>query len=74
MDFHALRHTFLTHLAASGVHPKVAQVLARHSTIVLTMGHYTHMQALDVAGDLEKLPPLPAALPGQGKKPAAESA
>jgi integrase len=32
-DFHALRHTFLTHLAESRVHPKVAQVLARHSSI-----------------------------------------
>ena len=31
-DFHALRHTFITMLASSGVHPKVAQVLARHST------------------------------------------
>ena len=32
-DFHALRHTFITNLAAGGVHPKVAQTLARHSTI-----------------------------------------
>ena len=28
-DFHALRHTFITNLARGGVHPKVAQALAR---------------------------------------------
>src|SRR5262249_36144592 len=64
-DFHALRHTFLTHLTESRVHPKVAQVLARHSTIALTMDRYTHLAALDVAGDLGKLPDLP---PGATKK------
>ena len=40
-DFHALRHTFITNLAESGVHPKLAQELARHSTITLTMDKYT---------------------------------
>ncbi|MFH5804676.1 hypothetical protein [Alienimonas sp. DA493] len=29
LDFHALRHTFVTNLARSGVHPKHAQALAR---------------------------------------------
>jgi integrase len=42
VDFHALRHTFITSLAAAGVHPKTAQMLARHSTITLTMDRYTH--------------------------------
>lgn len=42
VDFHALRHTFLTLLAASGVHPKVAQDLARHSDINLTLSRYSH--------------------------------
>ena len=41
-DFHALRHTFVTSLAQSNVHPKTAQALARHSTIALTMDRYTH--------------------------------
>jgi integrase len=68
-DFHALRHTFLTHLAESGVHPKVAQVLARHSTITLTMDRYTHLQVLDLAGDLDKLPGLPEAA-AAGQNPA----
>lgn len=41
-DFHALRQQFITNLARCGVYPKVAQVLARHSTIVLTMDRYSH--------------------------------
>ncbi len=45
-DFHALRHTFITNLARSGVHPKTAQTLARHSTMELTMQVYT-LVALD---------------------------
>lgn len=36
-DFHALRHTFITNMVKSGVSPKAAQSLARHSTIDLTM-------------------------------------
>ena len=42
VDFHGLRHTFGTHLAAAGVHPKTAQTLMRHSDINLTMSRYTH--------------------------------
>jgi excisionase family DNA binding protein len=57
-DFHATRGQFISGLAAGGVHPKVAQVLARHSTITLTMDYYTHLDVLDVAGALDKLPAL----------------
>lgn len=42
-DFHSLRHTFITNLALAGVHPAVAQKLARHSSIELTMKYYTHV-------------------------------
>lgn len=42
-DFHALRHTFITNLSRAGVHPTVAQKLARHSSIELTMKYYTHV-------------------------------
>lgn len=42
IDFHSLRHTFVTDLARAGVHPKVAQRLARHSTVQLTLDVYTH--------------------------------
>ena len=37
MDFHALRHTFITNLANSGVHPSVARHLACHSDINMTL-------------------------------------
>jgi integrase len=61
-DFHGTRHKFISDLAASGVHPKMAQVLARHSTITLTMDHYTHLELHDQTAALEKLPGL--AMPG----------
>jgi integrase len=57
-DFHALRHTFISNLAAGGVHPKTAQRLARHSTIALTMDRYTHLRREDLAGALDTLPDL----------------
>ncbi len=57
-DFHALRHTFITNLVRGGVHPKVAQALARHSTITLTMDHYAHLEALEQRSALEVLPGL----------------
>ena len=43
IDFHSLRVTYITNLARAGVHPKVAQILARHSTIDLTMKVYTKL-------------------------------
>jgi integrase len=55
-DFHGMHGQFISRLAARGVHPKVAQVLARHSTITLTMAYYTHLDVLDVRGALDKLP------------------
>ena len=57
-DFHALRHTFITMLATSGVHPKVAQALARHSTITLTMDRYTHTLVEEQSAALAGLPDL----------------
>ncbi len=59
-DFHSLRHTFISNLAASGVHPKLAQQLARHSTITLTMDRYTHVGLLDMNSALESLPNIAA--------------
>jgi integrase len=56
IDFHSLRHTFLSMLAKSGVHPKVAQALARHSTITLTMDRYTHVYMGEQTEALAKLP------------------
>jgi integrase len=58
-DFHALRHTFISNLAAGGVHPKTAQQLARHSTITLTMDRYSHTMREGLATALNMLPVLP---------------
>src|SRR5262249_35423866 len=50
----------------SGVHPKMAQDLARHSTIDLTMNHYTHLRLHDQAAAVEALPSLlPRTGPGR---------
>jgi len=56
VDFHALRHTYITRLVRSGVAPAVAKNLARHSTIVLTMDHYTHTLIEDARAALDRLP------------------
>lgn len=60
LDFHALRHTTGSLLAASGVHPKVAQKIMRHSTIELTMNFYTHVYAGQEADAVAALPDLAA--------------
>ena len=59
VDFHALRHTFVTNLARGKVHPKVAQALARHSTITLTVDRYSHTDLGEQADALKVLPSLP---------------
>jgi hypothetical protein len=48
-DFHALRHSFITLLSRSGASPKVAQELARHGDIKLTLQVYTHLGLHDTA-------------------------
>jgi len=60
VDFHALRHTAGSLLAASGAHPKVAQSLMRHSTIELTMSRYSHVYAGQESDAVEGLPDLSA--------------
>ncbi len=59
-DFHALRHTFVTNLARSGVHPSVAQALARHSDIRLTLGTYTHSRWESMFEAVQRLPGIDA--------------
>jgi len=59
-DFHALRHTFITNMVRSGISPKAAQSLARHSSIDLTMNVYTSLTVRDQASALALLPPIPA--------------
>jgi len=59
-DFHALRHTFITRLAQSGIAPSVAKSLARHSTITLTIDRYTHTVIGDQRQALDVLPVIGA--------------
>jgi len=58
-DFHSLRHSFASILHQSGVSPKVAQSLLRHSTISLTMDTYTHIGLYDERAAINSLPALP---------------
>ncbi len=60
-DFHALRHTYISNLAKAGVHPKTAQMLARHSSITMTMDRYTHSYVGDERAALDKLPKIDVA-------------
>ena len=56
VDFHSLRHTTGTLLAAAGTHPKVAQAIMRHSGINLTMSRYTHVLTGQEADAVAALP------------------
>ncbi len=73
-DFHSLRHTFISKLAMSGVHPKLAKELARHSTITLTMDRYAHVGLMDMNAALETVPGLTTPIVvSTGNRPAAAS-
>lgn len=68
-DFHSLRHTTGSLLALSGVHPKVAQSIMRHSDINLTMSHYTHILRGQESKAVAALPDL--SLPSKERQQAA---
>ncbi len=55
-DFHSLRHITGSLLAASGVHPKVAQSIMRHSDINLTMSRYSHTYLEQESETISRLP------------------
>ena len=57
-DFHALRHTTGSWLAANNVHPKVAQAIMRHSDINLSMSRYSHVMEGQEAEAVARLPDL----------------
>jgi len=58
-DFHSLRHLFITNLDRAGIRPKMAQTLARHSDIRLTLGVYTHVTLHDQTTAIQALPAPP---------------
>ena len=65
VDFHALRHTYISRLVRSGANVKVAQELARHSTPTLTLGRYAHVKLVDQTRALDALPAISSVEAGQ---------
>ena len=63
VDLHSLRHTFGTLLAQSGVAPRTAQELMRHSDIRLTTNIYQHLALADTAPAVNRLPFVPLETP-----------
>ena len=63
VDFHALRHTYISNLARANVHPKSAMDLARHGDVNLTMARYSHTLVADRAACLADLPDLEPTAP-----------
>ena len=62
LDFHGLRHCYISWLVNSGAPVSVCQSLARHSTPMLTLGVYTHVRLADTSKALLSLP-MPTATP-----------
>lgn len=60
VDFHALRHTFVTALVQSGASPKECQTLARHADPSLTFKVYAHTRLHDLTRAVERLPDMTA--------------
>jgi integrase len=60
VNFHALRTTYATWLARSGVFPHVVQRLLRHSSPTTTANFYIKLGLTDFAKELAKLPSPPA--------------
>jgi integrase len=60
-DFHALRHSYLSALAAAGVGVKELQELARHSDPRITLGLYTHARPAALGSAVARLQ-LPGAV------------
>jgi integrase len=58
-DLHSCRHKFVTSLEHAGISPKMAQTLARHSDIRLTLGVYTHVELPDRTAAIGSLPGPP---------------
>jgi integrase len=62
VDLHALRTTYGTLLSASGVSPRVAMELMRHSDLKLTMKVYTDASQLPLVQEAARLPSFPLLL------------
>ena len=58
-DFHSQRHRFITSLDRAGISVKMAQTLARHCDVRLTLGVYTHVELQDQTTAIGTLPGPP---------------
>lgn len=58
IDFHALRHSYITEVVRAGASVKEAQTLARHKTPDLTFRVYAHARLHDLTRTLERMPPV----------------
>jgi site-specific recombinase XerD len=56
LDFHSLRHSFITNIVQGGASAKEAQELARHSTVTLTLDRYSHVSLNQTAQALARTP------------------
>ncbi len=54
-DFHALRVSYITSLARAGVSAALAQKLARHSTVTLTLQTYTKFTPDEIAEAVKRI-------------------
>lgn len=55
IDFHALRHTYVTRLVAAGVDVKTVQTLARHADVTTTLKYYAHPDPGKLREAVEKI-------------------
>lgn len=60
VDFHSLRVSLSTMLAANRVSPRAAQALMRHTDPRLTAAAYTDEELLPLAAELLNVPSTPA--------------
>ena len=52
---HVCRHTYCSHMAKSGMNPKVLQYLMGHSDISVTLNTYTHSKLDDAKEEIDRL-------------------
>ena len=63
VDFHSLRVSLSTMLAANRVSPRATQALMRHTDPRLTAGVYTDEKLLPLASELSNVPAIPTSQP-----------
>lgn len=65
LDFHALRHSFVSALASAGIGPRELQELARHSDPRLTLGIYSHTRPAQLGASVNRLTLPGGSTPGR---------